>query len=140
MSVQVSFSVMKNMILFSTLVLLFRLASYTCKAQKCNLEGKWINDLGSNMIIYKRNNKGIFFGSYFTAVTTEKNVKITPSPISGVVHNSSEPVFAFLVKWSFSDSITSFTGQCFDGKGERLETMWLRRAKAKSSKDNWVAT
>ncbi|XP_041118791.1 avidin-like [Polyodon spathula] len=131
---------MKNIILFSTLVLLFQVALYTCQTQKCNLKGKWKNQLGSTMNISKGQNNGNFTGSYLTKVTREKNVEIKISPISGVVHNSSEPIFAFLVKWSFSDSITSFIGQCFDDdKGERLETIWLLRAKASSS-ENWAAT
>ncbi|XP_058846106.1 avidin-like isoform X1 [Acipenser ruthenus] len=132
---------MKNMIIFSTLILLFQVALYNCNAEKCDLKGKWKNELGSNMTISVIDKNGYFSGSYLTAVTTQKKVEIKKSPISGVMVPSSQPIFAFHVNWTFSDSITAFTGQCFvDSSGERLETMWLLKAIAGSSDDNWAST
>ncbi|MGH0131200.1 UNVERIFIED_CONTAM: hypothetical protein FKN15_002993 [Acipenser sinensis] len=132
---------MKNMILFSTLILLSQVALYNCNEIKCDLKGKWKNELGSNMTISETDKNGYFIGSYLTAVTTHTDVEIKKSPISGVIRPSSQPIFAFHVKWTFSDSITTFTGQCFvDSSGERLETMWLLKATARSSDDNWAST
>ncbi|NXJ71684.1 AVID protein, partial [Rostratula benghalensis] len=113
-------------------------------ARKCVLTGRWINDLGSNMTIGAMNAKGEFSGSYHTAVSATSNT-IQLSPLQGSQHRTnqnSQPTFGFTVKWTFSDSITVFTGQCFvdvDGK-EVLKTMWLLRSRVDSIKDDWKAT
>ncbi|NXN69657.1 AVID protein, partial [Himantopus himantopus] len=110
----------------------------------CVLTGRWINDLGSNMTIGALNGKGEFTGSYHTAVTATTN-EIQLSPLQGSQHRinqKSQPTFGFTVNWSFSDSITVFTGQCFvdeNGK-EILKTMWLLRSSVDSIKDDWKAT
>ncbi|XP_062455815.1 avidin-like [Rhea pennata] len=112
--------------------------------QKCVLTGFWINDLGSNMTIGSLNNKNEFSGSYHTAVTATSN-KIRSSPLQGSQHHKNQrnhPTFGFTVNWSFSDSITVFTGQCFvekDGR-EVLKTMWLLREQVNSINDDWKAT
>ncbi|XP_009081537.1 PREDICTED: avidin-like, partial [Acanthisitta chloris] len=110
----------------------------------CNLTGRWVNDLGSNMTISAVNGRGDFTGSYHTAVTSTTN-KIQVSPMRGSLQHPNQkgqPTFGFTVNWSFSDSITVFTGQCFvdeDGK-EVLRTMWLLRSRVDSIKDDWKAT
>ncbi|XP_034784183.2 avidin-like [Acipenser ruthenus] len=133
---------MKNMILFLTLILLFQVAFYNCHEQKCDLTGKWVNELGSNMTISKTDDKGHIFGSYFITLTANNGVEIKESPLSGIKDDSHQPIFGFLVKWTFSESITNFVGQCFVDKNgvERLETMWLLRTKADSSGANWEKT
>ncbi|NWY59592.1 AVID protein, partial [Chionis minor] len=111
---------------------------------QCVLTGRWVNDLGSNMTIGTLNGKGEFTGSYHTAVTATSN-EIRLSPLQGSQHHmnqKSQPTFGFTVNWSFSDSITVFTGQCFideDGK-EVLKTMWLLRSHVDNLKDDWKAT
>ncbi|NXO05285.1 AVID protein, partial [Rhinopomastus cyanomelas] len=111
-------------------------------ATQCNLTGKWINDLGSNMTIEAVSRKGDFAGSYFTAVTASNN-KIQVSPLLGYLNNTdTQPVFGFTVQWNFTESVTVFTGQCFvDAEGkEVLKTMWLLRSHVDHITDDWKAT
>ncbi|XP_049652466.1 avidin-like [Accipiter gentilis] len=113
-------------------------------AKKCVLTGRWMNELGSNMTIMPVNGKGEFWGFYHTAVKTTTN-EIQVSPLRGSQHRPNQqrhPTFGFTVKWSFSDSVTVFTGQCFvDEKGnEILKTMWLQRSHVDNIKDDWKAT
>ncbi|NWJ08486.1 AVID protein, partial [Crypturellus undulatus] len=111
---------------------------------QCILTGFWINDLGSNMTIDLVNDKGEFSGSYHTAVTASGN-EIKISPLQGSQHpknKNNQPTFGFTVNWSFSDSTTVFTGQCFvddDGK-EILRTTWLLRDEVSGLEDDWKAT
>ncbi|NXK80146.1 AVID protein, partial [Amazona guildingii] len=108
----------------------------------CVLAGNWTNDLGSNMTINPMDSKCNFDGTYLTAVAESKN-KIKKSPLRGSQNctDKTQPVFGFTVNWSFSDSITVFTGQCFVDKGkEVLKTMWLLRSHQNSIKDYWNAT
>ncbi|NXL14815.1 AVID protein, partial [Setophaga kirtlandii] len=114
-------------------------------ALQCSLTGRWVNDLGSNMTITTVNGNGAFAGSYHTAVTATSN-EIKVSPLQGSMQKSpnqkGQPTFGFTVNWSFSDSITVFTGQCFvDEYGkEVLKTMWLLRSRVENIKNDWKAT
>ncbi|NWX43717.1 AVID protein, partial [Steatornis caripensis] len=126
------------------LVLILALVVPSLSATKCVLTGHWINDLGSNMTIGAVNEKGEFGGSYHTAVTATTN-KIRVSPLQGAQHHTnqkSQPTFGFTVNWSFSDSITVFTGQCFVDKNgnEVLKTMWLLRSHVDNIEHDWKAT
>ncbi|NXG54065.1 AVID protein, partial [Psilopogon haemacephalus] len=111
---------------------------------QCVLTGEWINDLGSTMTIGAVNGDGDFSGTYHTAVTSTSN-KIQPSPLHGSQHLTNQkrqPTFGFTVNWTFSDSVTVFTGQCFvdeNGK-EILKTMWLLRSFVDKIQDDWKAT
>ncbi|NXT64530.1 AVID protein, partial [Chaetops frenatus] len=112
---------------------------------QCNLVGRWVNDLGSNMTITSVNANGAFGGSYHTAVTATSN-EIKVSPLQGSMQKSpnqkGQPTFGFTVNWKFSESVTVFTGQCFvddDGK-EVLKTMWLLRSHVEDIKNDWKAT
>ncbi|XP_068031709.1 avidin-like [Anomalospiza imberbis] len=97
------------------------------------------------MTITSVNGNGVFIGSYHTAVTATSN-EIKLSPLQGSLQKSpnqkGQPTFGFTVNWSFSDSITVFTGQCFvDEYGkEVLKTMWLLRSHVESIKNDWKAT
>uniref|UniRef100_A0A8C0AYV9 Avidin n=1 Tax=Buteo japonicus TaxID=224669 RepID=A0A8C0AYV9_9AVES len=113
-------------------------------AKKCVLTGSWTNDLGSNMTIKAMDENGNFSGSYNTSVSATEN-KILESPLWGSQHwpnMTTQPTFGFTVNWSFSDSVTVFTGQCFvDNEGkEILKTMWLLRLHVADIKDDWKAT
>ncbi|KAM6363080.1 avidin-like [Pluvialis apricaria] len=113
-------------------------------ARTCVLTGLWVNDLGSNMTIGPLNEKYEFTGSYDTSVTATTN-EIRRSPLQGSQHNvnqNSQPTFGFTVNWSFSDTVTVFTGQCFVDKNgkEILKTMWLLRSCVDNIKDDWKAT
>ncbi|NWT77437.1 AVID protein, partial [Prunella himalayana] len=126
------------------LVLFLALGAHGLQGTKqCNLAGHWKNDLGSNMTIYEVKENGDFTGKYLTAVSTSP-LEIKESPLLGSQNltNLSQPIFGFTINWSFSDSITVFTGQCFvdeNGK-EILKTMWLLRSHAKKHGDDWKAT
>ncbi|XP_075382960.1 avidin-like [Mycteria americana] len=126
------------------LVLSLALVAPGLSTRKCVLTGRWRNDLGSNMTIATVNAKGDFSGSYHTAVTATTN-EIKVSPLQGSQHHTNQnrqPTFGFTVNWSFSDSVTVFTGQCFvDEKGrEVLKTMWLLRSSVGNIMDDWKAT
>ncbi|NWW32065.1 AVID protein, partial [Panurus biarmicus] len=127
------------------LVLFLALGAHSLSAKKCYLSGTWVNDLGSNMTIRAVNANGVFAGSYHTAVSATSN-EIKVSPLQGAQqkgpNQKGQPTFGFTVNWSFSDSITVFTGQCFvddDGK-EVLRTMWLLRSRVENIKSDWKAT
>ncbi|NXA32445.1 AVID protein, partial [Eudromia elegans] len=111
---------------------------------QCILTGTWVNELGSNMTINAVNGRGEFSGTYYTAVTATNNA-IKRSPLQGSQHRKNQrnkATFGFTVNWSFSDSITVFTGQCFVDKNgnEVLKTMWLLRGDVDSIDDDWKAT
>ncbi|XP_074389176.1 avidin-like [Zonotrichia albicollis] len=95
------------------------------------------------MTIYEVNEKGDFTGMYLTAVSASSS-EIKESPLVGSqqLPYQSQPTFGFTVHWTFSDTITVFTGQCFvdkDGK-EVLKTMWLLRLHSKDLANDWKAT
>ncbi|XP_064592039.1 avidin-like [Zonotrichia leucophrys gambelii] len=128
------------------LVLFLALGAHSLQAtQQCSLTGRWVNDLGSKMNLSPVDKNGGFTGTYRTAVTATSN-KIKESPLQGSMQRNpnqkGQPTFGFTVNWSFSDSITVFTGQCFvDDNGEEvLKTMWLLRSHEDSIKNDWKAT
>ncbi|XP_053911455.1 avidin-like isoform X1 [Cuculus canorus] len=116
----------------------------TAAARKCDLQGLWRNELGSNMTLSALDAAGTFSGSYHTAVAAT-NKKILVSPLQGTQQHPGtkrQPTFSFTVQWQFSDSATAFVGQCFvDHRGkETLETTWLLREEVPSRRDAWKAT
>ncbi|NWT98062.1 AVID protein, partial [Urocynchramus pylzowi] len=127
------------------LLLFLALGAHGLAVKKCSLTGRWVNDLGSNMTITSVSANGAFAGSYHTAVSATSN-EIKLSPLQGSMQKSpnqkGQPTFGFTVNWSFSDSITVFTGQCFvDEYGkEVLKTMWLLRSRVENIKNDWKAT
>ncbi|NXU23007.1 AVID protein, partial [Thalassarche chlororhynchos] len=113
-------------------------------ARKCDLQGLWRNELGSNMTLSALDVAGTFSGSYHTAVAAT-NKQILVSPLQGAQRHPAargQPTFGFTVQWQFADSTTAFVGQCFvDRRGkEMLETMWLLREEVPSRRDAWKAT
>ncbi|XP_053556362.1 avidin [Bombina bombina] len=122
-------------------IALVLLALMCCADTKCILSGNWTNDLGSNMTISAVDKDGVFTGIYLTSVSAT-NKTIVKSPLTGYQQLSDLPTFGFTVKWLFTDSVTSWTGQCFqNSKGQRiLKTMWLLRFAVTDFQDNWKAT
>ncbi|NXK40103.1 AVID protein, partial [Piprites chloris] len=126
------------------LVLSLALGAHSLSPRRCKLTGNWVNDLGSNMKIFAVDGEGGFSGSYLTAVTASGN-EIKESPLQGSLQRKNQkgqPTFGFTVNWTFSDSITVFTGQCFvdkEGK-EVLKTMWLLRSSVDDIENDWKAT
>ncbi|NXK88679.1 AVID protein, partial [Formicarius rufipectus] len=126
------------------LVLSLVLGAHGLSVKKCSLTGQWINDLGSTMKIMSVNANGDFTGSYLTAVTATTN-QIQESPLQGSLQRKNQkgqPTFGFTVNWTFADSVTVFTGQCFVDKNgkEVLKTMWLLRSHMDSIENDWKAT
>ncbi|NXX10557.1 AVID protein, partial [Podargus strigoides] len=126
------------------LLTLSLLGPRTAAARKCDLQGLWRNELGSNMTLSALDVAGIFSGSYHTAVAAT-NKQILVSPLTGARQHSSakgQSTFGFTVQWQFADSTTAFVGQCFvDRHGkETLETTWLLREEVRSRQDAWKAT
>ncbi|NXL91874.1 AVID protein, partial [Alectura lathami] len=113
--------------------------------RKCDLQGLWRNELGSNMTLSALDAAGTFSGSYHTAVAVT-NKEIVVSPLQGAQQHpgakGQQPTFGFTVQWQFADSTTVFVGQCFvDRRGkETLETAWLLREGVPSRRDTWKAT
>ncbi|NWH80551.1 AVID protein, partial [Piaya cayana] len=73
-------------------------------ARKCDLQGLWRNELGSNMTLSALDVSGTFLGSYHTAVAAT-NKKILVSPLQGTQQHPStktQPTFSFTVQWQFS--------------------------------------
>ncbi|XP_072272308.1 avidin-like [Pyxicephalus adspersus] len=131
---------MKNL----AVVILALLAVALCthgKVTRCSLAGKWKNDLGSNMTIDKVFKNGTFLGNYLTAVTAT-NRSITVSPLVGTQQLTDLPTFGFTVQWNFSNSITVFTGQCFQNNSGQpvLYTTWLLRSETSNFQNNWSQT
>ncbi|NXF09494.1 AVID protein, partial [Smithornis capensis] len=123
------------------LVLSLALGAHGLPEEKCsNLTGEWKNDLGSNMTI-SVDEEGNFTGLYNTAVASATN-PIQTSPLRGSQHLQDKTTFGFTVNWTFSDSTTVFTGQCFMDKGgnEVLKTMWLLRSHVEDIENDWKAT
>uniref|UniRef100_A0A670JSL1 AVID protein n=2 Tax=Podarcis muralis TaxID=64176 RepID=A0A670JSL1_PODMU len=113
--------------------------------RRCNLQGMWVNDLGSRMFIGPLNAAGQFSGYYLAAVSAAPNAAIRESPLHGTQHPNpprAQPTFGFSVNWSFYDSTTVFVGQCFlDENGDEfLEATWLLREEVATHADNWKAT
>ncbi|XP_071436700.1 avidin-like [Pithys albifrons albifrons] len=126
------------------LVLSLALGAHGLSPKKCSLTGQWINDLGSTMKILNVNGNGDFSGTYLTAVTATSN-EIKESPLQGSLQRKNQkgqPTFGFTVNWTFSDSVTVFTGQCFVDKNgkEVLKTMWLLRSRVDNIENDWKAT
>ncbi|XP_063996809.1 avidin-like [Pogoniulus pusillus] len=126
------------------LLLCLALVAPGLSSTKCVLTGKWINDLGSNMVIEAVNKDGSFKGTYNTSVSDSPH-EIKKSPLLGYQQDTSQndqTIFGFTVNWTFSDSITVFTGQCLvdeNGK-ELLKTMWLLRSHVDDIQNDWKAT
>ncbi|XP_043918303.1 avidin-related protein 4/5-like isoform X2 [Protopterus annectens] len=107
-----------------------------------SLAGIWKNELGSILSIDEHDGN-LFEGTYLTAVKseeTEDDIKL--SDIVGFQQQDNSFTFGFTVRWSFSDSVTVFTGQYFPDSenGEILETMWLIRSNVDNHSKDWEAT
>ena len=127
---------------FSAVTILLLVGSaLSSVSKKCDLSGTWKNELGSTMTITSVEEGGVFSGSYQTGVTATAN-RILPSPLSGIQQKADQPNFGLTVYWTFSKTITVFSGQCFvDSNGkEVLKTTWLLRDQVASEKEDWRAT
>ncbi|NXW38942.1 AVID protein, partial [Phaetusa simplex] len=109
-----------------------------------DLQGLWRNELGSNMTLLALNMAGTFSGSYHTTVVAI-NKYILVSPLQRAQQHpgtKGQPTFSFTWQWQFTDSTTTFVGQCFVDhcRKETLGTTWLLWEEVPSPRDVWKAT
>ncbi|XP_075344718.1 avidin-like [Mycteria americana] len=86
------------------LLALALLGPHAAAARKCELQGLWRNELGSNMTLSALDAAGIFSGSYHTAVAAT-NKQILVSPLQGAQQRpgaKGQPTFGFTVQWQFA--------------------------------------
>lgn len=110
----------------------------------CNLNGKWYNLLGSEMIL-KQGEDSVIKGEYRTAVERETGAAGTShSEVLGIGQlGGSSSTFAYFVVWKTGSSVTGWVGQCHicgENNTEIIESTWLLRSKIDKCSDNWKST
>lgn len=114
------------------------------KNKPCNLNGKWYNLLGSEMIL-KQGEDSVIKGEYRTAVERETGAAGTShSKVLGIGQlGGSNSTFAYFVVWKNGESVTGWVGQCHicgENNTEIIESTWLLRSKIKECSHNWKST
>ncbi|KAJ7340363.1 hypothetical protein OS493_003107 [Desmophyllum pertusum] len=107
------------------------------------LDGKWYNQLGSEIIL-KHENDGRLLGEYRTAVERHPGAagKTHSTVLGSAPYEYPGAAFAFSVVYRNGSSTAVWTGQCLvceDGH-ETLLTSWLLRAKVDTYIDKWKST
>jgi len=117
--------------------LFFFLLAIGVYGQDCiNMEGKWVNELGSVLVIDSISNNGGIIGKYASSTGVDGKI----FPMAGWINRSAghpgEVNISFTVRWKGYGSITSWTGYChFDGEVSKITTIWNL---VRSGKDyNW---
>lgn len=115
------------------------------KNKPCNLNGKWYNVLGSEMILKQRLKDNVIEGEYRTAVERETGAAgNSHSKVFGIGQlGGSSSTFSFFVVWNNGLSVTGWVGQCHicgENKTETIESTWLLRSKIEAVRDNWKST
>lgn len=109
--------------------MIFCLVVLFCKngyGQDCqNLNGTWVNELGSALVIDSIGDQGVIIGKYASSTGVDGKV----FPMNGVINYKdelkSEVNVHFSVRWEGYGSITSWTGYCYtDEKGTFIKTIW----------------
>ncbi|XP_077989523.1 streptavidin-like [Glandiceps talaboti] len=85
------------------------------------LTGTWINELGSRMVL-RHSLCGQIRGTYTTKVGEPGDQE----DVHGF-SNCKNNTFGISVSWNEGESLTSWTGQWFDG-GNKLRAMWILTA------------
>lgn len=111
----------------SLTVLIFAFMCLHVTAQSClKMEGRWINDLGSVLVIDQVGENGSIIGKYASSTGVDGKI----FPLLGWVNTSEEHPdevnISFTVRWEGYGSITSWTGYCLDQPegGSSIKTMW----------------
>lgn len=95
-------------------------------AQSCNtLEGEWVNELGSVLVIDSISEHGEMLGVYKSSTGVDGK----QFPLKGWVNVLSdypgELNISFSVRWADYGSITSWTGYCYElNKEVQIKTIW----------------
>ncbi|KAL9822082.1 LOW QUALITY PROTEIN: avidin-like [Geothlypis trichas] len=93
----------------------------------CDLQGKWRNELGSNMSILAMNRAGTFSGCCHTAVAAA-NKQILLSSFGVQQHPSAKghPDFSFTVQWQLSATACQLSGLWRNDQDSLMEISVLR--------------
>lgn len=109
------------------LFIAFALHGVIAIGQSCDdLQGEWINELGSVLQVDSISIHGEIHGVYKSSTGVDGKT----FPLIGWVNNyqttENNPVsIAFSVRWEGYSSITSWTGSCdVDDKGPKIKTLW----------------
>ena len=110
----------------------------------CNLNGKWYNPIGSEMIL-KQGEDGVIKGEYRTPVERQTGAAETShSKVLGIGQlGGSSSTFAYFVVSKNDGSVRGWVGQCHicgDNKTEIIESAWLLRSKIEKCSNNWKST
>ena len=110
----------------SGLAILSCLLCFYVYGQDCSsLNGTWVNELGSALIIDSIAQDGKIIGKYASSTGVDGKV----FPLDGWVNMNEEYPdevnISFSVRWEGYGSITSWTGYCLDKeKGSEIKTLW----------------
>ena len=113
---------MKKLILVCVCYVFLQSAS----TQDCNhLKGRWVNELGSTLIIDEALDDGRIIGKYASSTGVDGKI----FPLSGWINTSEdhpdEINISFTVQWLGYGSITSWTGYCIENDdGPVIKTIW----------------
>ena len=99
--------------------------SFSLKAQNCeNLQGKWINQSESLLIIDSIGSSGMLYGNYASST----GVDGISFPLTGWVNfniENNKPLIGFTVAWGEHHSLTSWAGYCQQTEdGPTIHTIW----------------
>ncbi len=95
-------------------------------SQDCqNLNGQWVNELGSALVIDDVMPDGKIIGMYSSSTGVDGKI----FPLSGWINQSEDHPYevniSFMVRWEGYGSITSWTGYCTDNEeGPQIKTIW----------------
>jgi len=79
------------------------------------MEGKWINELGSVLVIDRIQSDGEIVGNYASSTGVDGKIFPMQGWINASEINPAEINVAFTVRWEGYGSITSWTGYCLSG-------------------------
>ncbi|XP_028402777.1 uncharacterized protein LOC114525591 [Dendronephthya gigantea] len=111
--------------------------------RKCNLNGTWYNDLGSEIILNQTEN-GIIKGEFRTAVERKKgSAGKSHSLVYGFgTYGKPNTTFSLVVIWRSGASVTGWVGECHfcTNNTAMLQMNWLLRSKVDNCNDVWRST
>lgn len=112
---------MKYLLSYFFIVIGLKLCAQDCQ----NLQGKWVNELGSILVIDQVSDDGKIIGKYASSTGVDGKV----FPLFGFTNSNNEfpdeVNISFAVRWTGYGSITSWTGYCAINKGRpEIKTIW----------------
>ncbi len=94
--------------------------------QNCqDLEGRWVNELGSVLVIDTVANDGQIIGKYASSTGVDGKIFPLQGWINASADHPTEINVAFTVRWEGYGSLTSWTGYCLeDEDSSSIKTIW----------------